>query len=92
MNPNARPKVELVGEVSDIAGNRLKSGKDSDADDRVAPTLAVTLMEGDRPVTKDKVNLTITSDEKRRRSLGHVLQGKCPSRPATPQPRRSAAC
>ena len=63
MEPTARPKVELVGEVSDVAGNRQNSGKDNDADDRVAPSLTVTVMEGDRPVTKDKVTLTITSNE-----------------------------
>ena len=63
MDPTARPKVELVGEVSDVAGNRQNSGKDNDADDRVAPKLAVTVMEGDRPVTKDKVTLSITSNE-----------------------------
>ena len=63
MDPNAQPKVELVGEVSDVAGNRLKSGRDSEADDRVAPTLTVAVTEGDRPVTKDKVNLTIMSNE-----------------------------
>ena len=62
-DPTAQPEVELVGEVSDIAGNRRNAGKDSEADDRVAPTLTVTVMEGDRPVTDDKVTLTITSDE-----------------------------
>ena len=63
MDPTSKPKVELVGDVSDIAGNRQNTGKDNEATDRIAPTLAVTIMEGDRPVTKDKVNLTITSDE-----------------------------
>ena len=63
MDPTAKPKVELVGDVSDIAGNRQNTGKDNEAADRIAPTLTVTITEGDRPVTKDKVNLTITSDE-----------------------------
>ena len=62
-DPTAQPEVELVGEVSDIAGNRRNAGKDNEADDRVAPTLSVTVMEGDRPVTDDKVTLTIMSDE-----------------------------
>ena len=63
MDPTARPKVELVGKVSDVAGNQQSAGKDNEADDRVAPTLTVSIMEGDRTVTKDKVNLSITSDE-----------------------------
>ena len=63
MDPTAKPKVELVGDVSDIAGNRQNTGRDNEAADRIAPTLTVTITEGDRPVTKDKVNLTITSDE-----------------------------
>ena len=63
MDPNAQPKVELVGEVSDVAGNRQNTGKDNEADDRVAPSLTVSIMEGDRPVTNDKVTLTITSNE-----------------------------
>ena len=63
MAPTAKPKVELTGDVSDVAGNRQNAGKVNEADDRVAPTLTVTLTEGDRPVTKDKVNLTITSNE-----------------------------
>ena len=63
MDPNAQPKVELVGEVSDLAGNRRSNGRDNAADDRTAPTLTVTVAEGERPVTRDTVNLTITSDE-----------------------------
>ena len=63
MDPDAQPKVELVGEVSDVAGNRKGTGSDSEADDRVAPSLTVSVMEGARAVTKDKVTLSITSDE-----------------------------
>ena len=63
MDPTAKPKVELVGDVSDIAGNRQNTGKDNEADDRVAPSLTVSIMEGDRPVTKDKVTVSITSNE-----------------------------
>ena len=63
MDPDDQPQVELVGEVSDVAGNRKGTGKDNEADDRVAPSLAVSVTEGDRAVTKDKVNLSITSDE-----------------------------
>ena len=63
MAPDSQPRVELVGEVTDIAGNRQDAGKDIEADDRIAPTLTVTVAEGVRPVTQDTVNLTITSDE-----------------------------
>ncbi len=61
--PGRQPKVELVGEVTDVAGNKKGTGKDNEADDRVAPSLTVSVMEGDRAVTKDKVTLTITSNE-----------------------------
>ena len=63
MDPASQPKVELVGEVTDVAGNKRGTGKDNEADDRVAPSLTVSVMEGDRAVTKDKVTLSITSDE-----------------------------
>ena len=63
MDPSARPKVELVGEVSDLAGNRKGTGKDNEADDRIAPTLTVLVAEGNRPLTRDMVNLTIVSNE-----------------------------
>ena len=63
MGPSAQPTVELVGEVSDLAGNRKGTGKDNEADDRIAPTLTVLVAEGDRPVTRDMINLTITSNE-----------------------------
>ena len=63
LKANAEPKVQLVGEVLDLAGNEQDTGTISEAADRIAPTLEVTIDEGSRPVTKDKVNLTITSDE-----------------------------
>ena len=63
LKASAEPKVELVGEVLDIAGNEQDSGKDNDALDRIAPTLTVTIDEGSRPSTRDKVNLRITADE-----------------------------
>ena len=63
MDPDSQPKVELVGEITDVAGNKKGTGKDNEADDRVAPSLTVSVMEGDRAVTKDKVTLSITSDE-----------------------------
>ena len=63
MDPDSQPKVELVGEVSDVAGNRKGTGTDNEADDRVAPSLTVSVMEGDRAVTDDKVTLSITSNE-----------------------------
>ena len=62
LDPNAQPKVELVGDLLDIAGNKTR-GVNKTAIDRVAPVITVTVAEGDRPVTKDKINLTITSNE-----------------------------
>ena len=65
MDPSDQPKVELVGDVSDIAGNRRSGSATTpkDAADRIAPALTVSVMEGDRPVTKDKINISITSNE-----------------------------
>ena len=63
LKSSAEPKVELVGEVLDLAANEQDGGVDSAATDRIAPKLTVTIDEGTRPVTMDKVNLTITSDE-----------------------------
>ena len=63
LKASAEPKVELVGDVLDLAGNEQDTGVDNDALDRIAPTLTVTIDEGTRPVTMDKVNLTISSDE-----------------------------
>lgn len=60
---NATPEVELVGEVLDLAGNERDEGKDDATLDRIAPTLTVTTDQGERPVTNDTINLTITSDE-----------------------------
>ena len=47
----------------DIAQNELDDAKDDDALDRIAPTLKVSIDEGKRPVTDDKVNIRILSDE-----------------------------
>jgi len=63
LSANAEPKVERVGDVLDLAGNEQDTGVDNDALDRIAPTLTVTIDEGSRPVTMDKVNLTIAADE-----------------------------
>ena len=63
LKANAEPKVQLVGEVLDLAGNEQDTGSDPDATDRIAPTLTVTIDEGNRPATMDKVNIRITSDE-----------------------------
>ena len=63
LKAGATPKVALVGEVLDLAGNEQDAGTDNEALDRIAPTLTVTINEGSRPVSKDKLNVTITSDE-----------------------------
>lgn len=63
MTTNAKPKVELVNNVEDVAGNRRSSGTISEATDRIGPTLTVSFREGDRPVTNKDVTLTVTSDE-----------------------------
>ena len=63
MTSNAKPKVELVNNVEDMAGNRRSAGAISAATDRIGPTLAVSFSGGDRPVTNKDVTFTVTSDE-----------------------------
>ena len=74
LDPDDRPEIELVGQVSDLAGNTANSGttgdEDDDAtgdsDDGIAPTLTVTLegvTSGDRPVTDGEITITVVTDE-----------------------------
>jgi hypothetical protein len=67
MTADERPKVELVGNVSDVAGNAQTAGKVDNAADGIAPSLTVTLTGTGtgslRPVTADKITINIISDE-----------------------------
>ena len=63
LDPNARPKVELVGRVEDLAGNRRSSGKVDNATDGIAPTLTVSVEGGNRAVTKGEIKIMISSNE-----------------------------
>lgn len=58
--PSATPEVELVGKVSDRAGNELGAGSKKTASDVIAPTISVTL---GASLTNDTVKVSITSDE-----------------------------
>ena len=61
LSPNARPKIEVVAEVRDKAGNKVASDVITNATDGIAPTL--TLAPTDRPVTKAAQSITLTSNE-----------------------------
>ena len=63
LDPNARPKVELVGRVEDLAGNRRSSGSVDNATDGIAPTLTVSVEGGNRSVTKGEIKVMISSNE-----------------------------
>ena len=63
LNPHAEPKVEIVGIVEDLAGNRQTSGKVDEAVDGIAPTLTVTIEGGSRPVTDGDIKVTVTANE-----------------------------
>ena len=65
MASNARPEVNLVGEVQDVAGNPQTAGTVSDAVDGIAPTLEVTITGtgASRPVTNGTITITIVADE-----------------------------
>ena len=61
---DARPKIEVVGEILDEAGNKLTSDSLDPSSDGIAPTLTLSITEGTRPVTKDKVQVVLSADEK----------------------------
>ena len=63
LDPNARPKVELVGRVEDLAGNRRSSGSVDNATDGIAPSLTVSVEGGNRAVTKGDIKVMISSNE-----------------------------
>ena len=61
MSPDSRPRVELVGEVSDLAGNRTRTGRNNEAYDRTAPALTVARAGGDTtPAYRVRTNTTIS--------------------------------
>jgi len=57
---DAKPKVELTGEISDKAGNKRTSGKVDTATDKLNPVLTVAVTPG---ITKEKVTITVQSSE-----------------------------
>ena len=61
LSPDARPKVEIVGSVSDVAGNAKTTGTINLAVDGIAPGLTVT--PSDRPVTKGSITIQVVADE-----------------------------
>jgi hypothetical protein len=61
---DARPKIEVVREILDEAGNKLTSDSLDSSSDGIAPTLTLSITEGTRPVTKDKVQVVLSADEK----------------------------
>ena len=69
LDANDRPSIELVGEVTDRAGNKSKTTKlpNANVDDAIAPTLTVTLEGsfggGDRVLTNKDITVTIEADE-----------------------------
>ncbi len=67
MASNLRPKVELVGEIKDVAGNPQDSDSVALSTDGISPTLTVTLTGtatgGTRQVTTGKITIDIVSNE-----------------------------
>jgi len=71
---NDTPKVKLVGDVADLAGNTTKSGNVPGAIDKIKPTLTLALSGGSGTgaagtandsdsLTKSAMTMTITTDE-----------------------------
>ena len=61
MDTDARPKVELVGEISDRAGNVRTDGTLSSISDGLAPVLEVN---SSADIANDEIVLTISSSER----------------------------
>ncbi len=69
LDSNARPKVELVGEISDKAGNEADSGTVDAAEDYIVPTLSLSVTsdatpDAARPVTTGMATAMLSSDER----------------------------
>ena len=75
LEPDAKPKVALVGEVKDSAGNAASADSITAATDSVAPALSLSVSTTatpdststggtTRPVTNDKATVALTSNEK----------------------------
>jgi len=71
---NDTPKVKLVGDVADLAGNTTKSGNVANAIDKIKPSLTLALSGGSGTgsagtandsdsLTKSSMTMTITTDE-----------------------------
>jgi hypothetical protein len=60
LSSNARPKIELIGSVSDMAGNPLTTGSISEAKDRISPTIGLTISPA---LDKEEVTIEVKSDE-----------------------------
>jgi len=75
LEPDAKPKVSLVGEVKDSAGNAASADSITAATDSVAPALTLSVSTtatpdstsnggSTRPVTNDKATVALNSNEK----------------------------
>ena len=60
MAADAKPVVNIVGSVSDVAGNTTNSGTKT-ADDGIAPTTTLSV---DKALSDKKVTVTVESDER----------------------------
>ncbi len=69
LEPDARPRIEVVGEVTDLSGNEVDITKDTSeviADDSLKPTVTVSRDVALLADEDDEVVITIESDEKLR--------------------------
>ena len=69
LSPDATPRVEIVGEVTDLSGNEVDITKDTSearASDSLSPTVTVTRDMALLAAEDDEVVVTIASDEKLR--------------------------
>ncbi len=61
LETNAKPRVDLVGEIRDLAGNIRSESTISDVPDGLSPTIEVTV---DADIAKEEVTVTVSSSER----------------------------
>ena len=75
--PDARPDIEVVGEITDLSGNELDitatTAEQPNAKDNLSPTATVSRDNALLVAKDDEVTITIESDEKLKSTGGAVV-------------------
>jgi hypothetical protein len=74
---DAKPVVRITSTISDVAGNTVSSGSVT-SQDKIGPKLTMTITgtAASRPITSDKVTITVSADEDSNLPLANALQAR----------------